>query len=194
MAYVGLYLAVRSGDWQLRVASMKMMAPVFTAFDHPSYQRLISQQLADILCMPPAMLAMLKQGAFTVSISGRPWYSVGIDEAHEMLINKACKTSIVTPTQLYKQHCSLYTVPNENSNIKLNFFPQSKHSQKPIESPFSSCPNDKEHKQNVQAEMDLIKAKALFALDTTNRGLINPFTDKIATPQQSNDLLSFRSR
>ena len=32
-----------------------------------------------------------------------------------------------------------------------------------------------------------------FALETTNRGLINPFTNKTATPQQSNDLLSFRS-
>ena len=34
---------------------------------------------------------------------------------------------------------------------------------------------------------------SLFALETTNRGLINPFTNKTATPQQSNDLLSFRS-
>ena len=112
-----------------------------------------------------------------------------------MLINKACKTSIVRPTQDYINRIAHY-IPYRTKtldNIKLNFFPQSKHSQKPIESPFSSCPNDKKHEQNVQVEMDLIKAKALFALDTTNRGLINPFTDKIATPQQSNDLLSFRS-
>ena len=95
MAYIGLYLVVRSGDWQLRVASMKMMAPIFTAFDHPSYQGLIAQHLADITCMPPAIMAILKQGALSVSISGRPWHSVGIDKAHEMLINKACKTSIV---------------------------------------------------------------------------------------------------
>ena len=31
MAYVGLYLGIRSGDWQLRIACMKMMAPIFTA-------------------------------------------------------------------------------------------------------------------------------------------------------------------
>ena len=32
-------------------------------------------------------------------------------------------------------------------------------------------------------------SRSLFALETTNRGLINPFTNKTATPQQSNDLL-----
>ena len=37
LAYVGLYLGIRSGDWQLRLANVKMKVdlPVFTAFDHP---------------------------------------------------------------------------------------------------------------------------------------------------------------
>ena len=87
MAYVGLFLSIRSGNWQLKLASMKMMAPVFMAYDHHSYQRLLSQHLSDILSIPPALLAMFNQGAFTVSIGIRPWHSVGIDEAHKMLIN-----------------------------------------------------------------------------------------------------------
>ena len=48
--------------------------------------------------MPPSIVAMFKQGAFSVSIRGRPWHSVAIDKAHEMLINKACKTSVFKPT------------------------------------------------------------------------------------------------
>ncbi len=88
MAYVGLFLAVRSGDWYLRMASLKLMAPVFTAFDHTNYQKLISQHLADVLCMPSALVTAFQQGAFVVSISGKTWHSVAIDEAHEMLINK----------------------------------------------------------------------------------------------------------
>ena len=41
LAYVGMYTALRSGKWDLRVACMKMMAPVFCAFDHMTYKRLI---------------------------------------------------------------------------------------------------------------------------------------------------------
>ena len=48
MAHVGFFLAVQSGDWQLRIISMKLMAPVFTAFNHQVYQRLIAQHLADL--------------------------------------------------------------------------------------------------------------------------------------------------
>ena len=43
MEYISLFLSIRSGDRNLRMASMKSMAAVFTAFDHPNYQKLISQ-------------------------------------------------------------------------------------------------------------------------------------------------------
>ena len=88
MAYISLFLAIRSGDWELRLASVKAMAAVFTAFDHPTYQKLISQHLEDIATMPSPIITMFRQGAFVVSITGRPWHSVGIDESHEMLIVK----------------------------------------------------------------------------------------------------------
>ena len=68
MAYVGQFLAMRSGDWHLRQASIKLMAPVCTAFDHQIYQKVISQHLADILCMPPSILTMFQQDAFVVSV------------------------------------------------------------------------------------------------------------------------------
>ena len=101
MAYLGMYLAIRSGNWNLRMASMKLMAPTFTAFDHPNYLRLIADHIADVLTMPATILSILKKGGFAVSICGRPWHSVGIDEAHEMLINRSCKNAIVRPTADY---------------------------------------------------------------------------------------------
>ena len=94
---VSLFLAVRGGDWHLHMASIKKMAPVFTAFDHATYQKVISQHIADILVMPDSILTMFQRGAFVVSISGREWHSVAIDEAHEMSINRGCKSSLVKP-------------------------------------------------------------------------------------------------
>ena len=97
MSYVGLFLAIRGGDWNLRVGYLKEMAPLFTAYDHQTYQKLIAQHIADISSMPSQLLTMFQQGAFTVSIKGRSWHSVAIDEAHEMLINKSCKQSVTKP-------------------------------------------------------------------------------------------------
>ena len=96
-AYVSMFLAIRSADWYLRTASIKKMAPVFTAFDHVHYRKLIARHLADLLIMPKSVTTMFEQGAFVVSITGRKWHSVAMDEAHEMMINKSCKTSIVRP-------------------------------------------------------------------------------------------------
>ena len=41
LAYVGLYLAIRGGLWDLRLASLKEMCPVFTAFDHIHYLKML---------------------------------------------------------------------------------------------------------------------------------------------------------
>ena len=68
MAYLGMYLAIRSGNWNLQMASMKLMAPTFTAFDHPSYLRLIADHIADVLTMPATILSILQKGDFAVSI------------------------------------------------------------------------------------------------------------------------------
>ena len=64
--------SIRSGDWHLRMASMKLMAPIFTAFNHPTYQHLISH-LTDVLYMPPSFLDMFVHGGFVVGISGTQW-------------------------------------------------------------------------------------------------------------------------
>ena len=82
MAYISLYLAIRSGNWQLRMHSMKNMAPIFTAFDYPTNN---SNHISDALDLPESILLMLAQGAFVVNSSRREWHSIAIDEAHEML-------------------------------------------------------------------------------------------------------------
>ena len=120
MAYVSLLLAIRSGDWNLRMASVKPMAAVFTAFDHPNYQKLISQHSEDVLTMPAPIITMFQQWAFIVSIqavSGKLGHSVAIDECLEMLINKDCKNQ---PLPDYINRISCYHTKPKLSTTALS--------------------------------------------------------------------------
>ena len=108
MPYVLLFLSIRSGNWKLRTGAIKSMAANFTAYDHQTYQELISNHIKDVLRMPPKLLDYFEKGGFTVSLSGNRYHSVGIDEAHEMLINKHTKESIVRPSKEYIDRMAKY--------------------------------------------------------------------------------------
>ena len=78
------------------MAAVKSMAANFAAFDHPIYQLLISNHIVDMANIPPDLLFKLfESGGIAVSISGKSCHSIGIDEVHEMLINKETKQAIV---------------------------------------------------------------------------------------------------
>ena len=152
-AYLGLFLGIRSGDWNLRTACVKQMAPVFTAFDHANYQRLISRHLADILTMPQSVITMLQQGSCVVSITGRTWHSVAIDEGHEMLINRACEMSIVKPSPDYISRIARY-LPYRTKALKnfSNFlFSEERKQNEPAHSPLSKKPCDIKREQHSKA-------------------------------------------
>ena len=87
--------------------AIKSMAALFTAFDRPKYQKLIPQHIVDLLTIPE-VLSHLKKGEFTVSIRGRAGHSVGIDEAHEMCINKDCKEYITRPSADYINRTAIF--------------------------------------------------------------------------------------
>jgi len=65
-AYIGLFLASRRGDWYLRTACIKWMAP---AFDHEHYYKMITpSRFALYATIHPHNISA---GAFLVSIRGR---------------------------------------------------------------------------------------------------------------------------
>ena len=198
LAYVGLYLALRSGNWNLRVACMKMMAPVFCAYDHMTYKRLICGHIADILTLPEPILTLpepilksFSEGGFVVSYTGRPWHSVAIDEAHEMGINKSCKTSIVHPTEDYIHRIANY-IPYRNKcleNLQQQLFPEEKQEKSKDPSLFSTNSQLKKHQSNVEVIKECISGRLLSETQELN----NPFSGKIATQQQREDLMNFYS-
>ena len=117
MTYVSLFLAIRSGNLDLRLASIKSMAAIFTAFDHSTYQRVIIAAFGRCSCTANSNLRNVPPRCICcVSVSGRPWHSVTTDKSHEMLINKDCKTSIIHSLPDYvnriAQHMS-YSLQNE---------------------------------------------------------------------------------
>ena len=193
MAYISLFLAIRSGDWHLRMSSVKSMAPIFTAFDHPTYQKLISNHISDILSLPQSILLMFEQGGFVVNISGRSWHSVGIDESHEMLINKHCKMAITKPTPDYISRIAKYVTYRMTAlqHMKGPVF-KSKQTLEEIKSVFSSKPSDNKLEQNIKAQMSAILSSSLLNTSESARGLVNPFTNAKAQDQTSHDLLNFR--
>ena len=151
--------------------------------------------LADLLTLPTSIMTTFKQGGFVVSICNRPWHSVAVDESHEMLINKDCKTSIVRPLPDYINRIACYMPYRSKAlqNLKQEILPSTEEKHHSIQSPFSVHPNDKKLEQNIKAQMEAISTSKLLIYSTNNRGLINPFTDKCATPCQHHDLLNFRA-
>ena len=135
-------------------------------------------------------------GGFVVSITGRAWHSVAVDEAHEMCINKDCKTSIVRPTPDYISRVANY-IPLCTKclqNLRNQIFPE-ENDHKADTTPTSfltTIANDKKTATSVRAQISAIKSAGLLQIIQSNRGLINLFSKKKATHEQEHDLLSFR--
>ena len=64
---MGLFLEIRMSNWDLRVASLKGMAPLFAAYDRPCYQKLIPNHLADIECYDDRILQCFRAGGPTAT-------------------------------------------------------------------------------------------------------------------------------
>ena len=93
MAYIHLFIAIRSRNWHLRNAAVKEMAPLFQACDRQNYSKMIPLHIGFMQALPDYILKHFENGAFASNIKGTELSSLGLDEAHEMTINKDIKMS-----------------------------------------------------------------------------------------------------
>ena len=192
-AYVALFLAVRTGNWKLRMAAIKSMAALFTAFDRQKYQKLIPQHIVDLLKIPKDMLSNLESGGFTVSLSGRPCHNVGVDEAHEMCINKDCKEFITRPSADYINRTALFIPVRAKAmqNLEQEIFHEKKAKETSISIFSSQISNHKKFEENVKNQIKKLQASSLTT-HQNGSGLKHLFLTKILTPEQTHDMLNFR--
>ena len=187
-------MAMRSSQWSLRVAAIKEMAPLFTAFDRPKYQKLIPQHIRDLFNLPKDVLANLEKGGFTVSLLGRPGHSVGVDEAHEMCVNRECKEFITHPSSDNISRTSLFLPIRSRAmnNLEEHLFPErNKESVKTITSLFATDIESKKLESNIRKQVDKLQSSNFIT--GTSTGLCHLFKTKQLTPQQTHDLINFRA-
>ena len=110
------------------------------------------------------------------SVTGRHTHSVALDEAHEMLINKDLKTTIVRPTRSYA-----LIQKAVKSEVMLNV----DHSQRDKVGVFSDSP------QSVKNEESMM-TKIQTSLSSGEPGrCLTAVSGQVATPEQQTDLLGF---
>ena len=143
--------------------------------------------------MPSEVTRFFENGGFVVSIKGRHYHFVGIDEAHEMLINKQTKQAIVRPTKDYINRIAQY-IPFRTkivNKVRVEILPLTKEKAEATFSPFTKDTVTQKSEGNVQTLMKKISEVRLLPVTTLNRGLVNPFRKITANEAQRHDLLNF---
>ena len=114
-----LHLAIRCHHWELRNSALKLMAPLFMAYDRTTYQRLIPYNLADLQKFPTIQL----KSAFAASINGGKGHAIALDETHEMCITKDLKWHFIQLKHIYRTCPCIYA--SEYQFTKTCCFPTS---------------------------------------------------------------------
>ena len=191
LAYIALYTAMRNGDWFLRIAAIKTMAAIFSAYDRPIYQVLVPQHLADMLSFPPTVLHHLKKGAISVRLTKTTGHAVGLDELHEMKINRDAKFAIVRPSDGLIDKMANYMPFRAGcmNNLKHHL---GLGNARPTTLPIPTS-RDRIADDNIKAMLDHIKESKMLPDSEENEGLQNFLSGVRASPEQAQDLLHFRT-
>ena len=196
LSYLSLYVSMRGGLWKLRMGGIKTLAPLFAAFDRPHYQKLLPNHLHDLATMPSEVISFFESGSFVCNVTGGHMHSVALDEAHEMLVNKDLKTTIVRPTKEYLDRM-LYYYPVRSmiqKAVKREVLLSDGNTQGSKVCVFDRSPNSIRKEENVQCMMtkiDTSNSLALHASSGQPSRCLTAISGQEASPEQQVDLLGF---
>ncbi|CAG2204986.1 unnamed protein product [Mytilus edulis] len=191
MAYLGLYIGIRSRNWNLRNVSLKKLACLFYAFHRHNYLRMIPYHLADRQTFPQSVLDHFEAGCFSVSNTGKKYYCVALDEAHEMEINLKTKQAInsFSPTSLATLTHYLPYRAETLHNIKTQLCIEKSDSQyRETNNPFIET-----EELTIRQYLSELNTTSLFQ-ENSECPLVHIFKKKktVATTDQSNSILNYR--
>ena len=190
-AYVGLYIAIRGGMWALRMASLKEMCPVFTAFDRLNYMKILPQHFAEVSSLPDVVKDCFSKGGFVCNIRGTEMHAVALDEAHEMLVNKDIKTYVVRPSKEYLNKIMYYYPVRSMVCKQLKDQLSLPCVREKPPSIFDSTPHTAKCEENIESMTSKLSDLDVLHAEQENRGLI-ALNGTPATPEQHRDLICFR--
>ena len=109
-----------------------------------------------------------------------------------MLINRDCKSAVIHPTKDFIHHMALYFPFRSKvlKNLKAQLY-QTDTLESIDET--HTCPKARKFSENAWSMKKCVDSGKLLPTDTLNQFLRNPFTNTTASPQQQQDLLTFRS-
>ena len=116
-------------------------------------------------------------------------HAVALDEAHEMLINKHIKTTIVRPTKEYIDRVLYYSPVRAEAikHLKGQLFPASLHKHNPLVTILDTSLSAKKAAESVTAIRVCIENADILPIVSENRGL-HTISGTQASPEQSHDL------
>ena len=183
-AYIGFYFAVRSGNWFLRNSCLRVISELYFAYARNKYEVLSINAIANTCTYPSELIHHFVHGQWTVSVKGRQFHNLALDEAHECIINKNLKSITTRPS-----HFRMVELANFMAylDVVMNGFEDQVfkwHVNTEYEKKVSSKRSDVLFK--------LVSNVALFSCDSTSRPLHNAFVENPLNLDPSNitDLMS----
>ena len=166
------------------------MAALFFAFN-TRHDFLTSIWLANIAT---CNTAEIRKWVFRGKHQREAWHSVAIDEAYKMMINKDLKSAIVRPNKENINRLSLYL----SHRLKLWRNLQNQLYQTQLDSDvdkaiYTTHRGTLKRIENIRVMVSGVNERNLLPLTSNDMcALRNPFVNKVATPEQGEDLLNFR--